>query len=365
MGKWYEDETEEELGRRGRGSRRSRNVAVRTPKTATRPWASAGARRAPAATGRWAWNTAPARRTQRRPRWSGLWPRNRWSWLVPSQPWGAPAAAWPHPYQPAAPAAAPEPAYEPPPPAEPPNEPAAAAEPGAEPEPQPPAEEPRDAAASDGGAEPAAEPQQEYRARLGNVSATVVRWERKTLSDFALTGIPRGGGVYIVTAMIDGVERPLYVGEADVFRTRWHKRLLEVYQLGLIGKGRLPVPITAWFGTMAPVPSAQRRSVETVLIRTLLLSGIAVPAALRNGRQYNPFEITGSIAIRNLLPDHWARQVKPGAARALTAQRRGARTAEGRRHVTSLETLQRGFDGRNLNLPRPLAGTLFELPAFA
>ncbi len=114
---------------------------------------------------------------------------------------------------------------------------------------------------------------------------------------------------------------------------------------------------------MPRVSTAVRRSVETVLLRTILLSGVVAPGGLRNGRQIQPIELTGSISIRNLLPPHWARQVGPGVARALMQARRQPRTADQQRRVVSLQVLQRGWNGQNLLLPQTIAGTVFELAA--
>ena len=278
-----------------------------------------------------------------------VWPYRRPEDLAPAEP---------EPSEPEPSGPPPEFAPEPPPEPISAQEPEPAPEPAAAQEPEPAPEPSGDGAAPE---EPQGE--YEYRARHGNVSVAILRWDRRTLSDFSLTGIPSGGGVYILCSSQGGVERPFYVGEADDFRIRWHKRLLEAYQLGLIGKGRLPAPITAWFGAMPRVTSAVRRSVETVLLRTILLSGVVAPAGLRNGQQIRPIEITGSISIRNLLPPLWARQVAPGVARALTQAQSAPRTADQQRRVVSLQVLQRGWNGQNLLLPQTIAGTVFELAA--
>lgn len=421
MGKWYEDEQEEELEYRGGSRRRPTSAFARGGFRAASPGrfghgsalhpAHAGTARSQrtlrggaraSGTGRWDWLARPATISRRHPSsniargfqpalgsyWSGApfqqtmtrhrrhahpppAAGGRWGWLAPWSSW---SGGWPYGIAPGFAPAQPDPidpASPPPsmfePAAPPPDVEPSATEPVSDdgqqgaPEPASDSGEPGSDGAATGVEAPAEELELEYRAKLGSVSTGITRWQRCELTDFALTGIPSGGGVYIVCTVEGSQERPVYVGEADDFRVRWHKRLLEAYQLGLIARGPLPSRIVAYFGSMPRVSHVVRRAVETILVRVLLLSGVHARAGLRNRKQFKPIELTGGIQISNALPTDWAKQVGPGATARLQHARTAAQTANQRRQVISLEVLLRGWTNNALVLPPTIAGTVFEL----
>ncbi|MBI5548277.1 MAG: hypothetical protein HY901_30725 [Deltaproteobacteria bacterium] len=116
-------------------------------------------------------------------------------------------------------------------------------------------------------------------------------------------------GVYIVESRSG---EPIYAGESLSFAKRWHGRLREMYEVGVIAELRAPqqppvFPLRVWFGRLASHSTDQPlklvlKGVEQALIRTLINTGITSATRLRNASSTLPFQITGPFTIQNLLP---------------------------------------------------------------
>lgn len=302
MPEWYENESEDEGEQEftaereeearfsrsfrappGRGFHASRSFSMRPG--AGRGWRGSSRGRA------WRASLSPSRFTMSRPDggvWRGPRSRRRWPGTRPWLMYGRPYAyGYGYPlYQPSLvpPPEDVEPAPAPPPvpveavPPEPPDAVAAPAEPAAEP------------AAS-----------QELEVSRGPVTAQVTSWTMRRIDRHPFSGVPAGGGLYVVEE--DGV--PIYVGATDNFQARWRGRLLAIYQLGLTQRGGvLPKPITVWFGTLRPNTVLVRRTAEHALIRALLLSGAAPAGHLRNASSIQRFRVHGGVSIQGLIPDN-------------------------------------------------------------
>jgi hypothetical protein len=239
--------------------------------------------------------TAPARRFGAR-RWFGParppharrrpWIFTRWAYPY----WPEPAIVAPYP----AAAAPPEPAPDAP------ASDAASPEPAA-PEPDEPA--PAEPGPEQPAGEPAADEELARRAKL----AAQLEWTQKLIDRFPIGRMSGKGGVYIVEAS----GKPLYVGETHNFASRWHGRLASMYQMGLIGKGALPRPLTVWLGALAPNTQKARKTVEHAIIRTLTRGRLFAEASgLRNQSSVLEFTATGPISIRGLLPPPLAARIQ-------------------------------------------------------
>jgi GIY-YIG catalytic domain len=143
----------------------------------------------------------------------------------------------------------------------------------------------------------------------------MTRVQRKGTA-IAANHIPLGGGVYIVSSLRS---KPFYVGQTDDFQRRWRNRLLDMYQLGVIGTGRItvsPFPLLVWFGIMPSPTKSARTIVEWSLIRVLegrprvgARGSIALPhVSLKNDTSFWPFKVIGQdLTIANLLPKPYIR----------------------------------------------------------
>jgi hypothetical protein len=145
------------------------------------------------------------------------------------------------------------------------------------------------------------------------VGSTALSWQGPIVITRFPHRAPPGGGVYIV---IDGQGRPLYVGEAQDFSTRWHGRLQAIDQIGLTSDdGRLPQPVRVYFGTLPAQHAARadlRKGVEHAVVRTLVNAGLAKVATsragsrsgqLRNALSIRPFRADGGLTVAKILPD--------------------------------------------------------------
>jgi len=181
----------------------------------------------------------------------------------------------------------------------------------APPEDAAPPEEPADAASGDAGGAGELLPwvQHAIRAELEvprTVAETTLSWFPRVVVKGHPFVAPRGligGGVYIVIRS-DG--KPLYVGEASNFASRWRGRLLSAHQIGLTGDdGALPRPITVYFGRLPPGHASQdpaRKAVEHVVVRTLVHGGLVGPKELRNRRSILELRVKGQVSVANVLP---------------------------------------------------------------
>ena len=103
---------------------------------------------------------------------------------------------------------------------------------------------------------------------------------------------------------------PLYVGEAASFAARWHKRLLESFQAGLIDRKMGGHSIKLWLGTASSVLSPEaRKTLESSLIRILINGGLG--AQLRNDTSFNELTPLAPIKISNALPPGLRGQLTP------------------------------------------------------
>jgi hypothetical protein len=116
----------------------------------------------------------------------------------------------------------------------------------------------------------------------------------------------------------------LYVGETDSFKRRWHGRLQNMYQMGVINTGPVslpPFPLTVYFGNLSTPPkdTRSRKAVEHALIRTLegrprqgsrrsRTSPAPGQLVLRNSSSFREFETRDTVTIRNLLPGVYVRR---------------------------------------------------------
>ncbi|WP_147450308.1 hypothetical protein [Corallococcus carmarthensis] len=98
-------------------------------------------------------------------------------------------------------------------------------------------------------------------------------------------------------------ERPLYVGETDDFRVRWHARLRDIHQVGLTrSDNKLRMPLTVWFGQLSPNTKMARKTAEHALIRALINAGFVLKDRLRNSKAIEEFRVIGNVCIKNLFP---------------------------------------------------------------
>ena len=161
-------------------------------------------------------------------------------------------------------------------------------------------------------------PARKPRPRMIAGAAVTIEWHEQSLDAYPFDVKTSGGGVYLV---FDSTG-PIYVGEADNFKLRWHKRLQGGYQAGVIGKDLTPNGIKVWFGTVTPTATEKgRQALESALIRVLINGGFG--QRLRNDKQFNPIKPSTPIEVQTALPATFAASLKPlpttqisGAARA-------------------------------------------------
>jgi hypothetical protein len=192
-----------------------------------------------------------------------------------------------------------------------------------------PADAPPDAAA---GAEPElgdrTPPRRPPPPRVIPGAKVTIAWHEEPLDAFPFPVATPGGGVYVV---FDSTG-PIYVGEADDFKVRWHKRLQAGYQAGVIGKDLKGHGIKVWFGTVTPTATEKgRQALESSLIRVLINGGFG--ARLRNDKQFNPIKPSTPIDIQNALPTGFAHRLAPVAKLSTTA-RAAVENARDHNHLT-------------------------------